>query len=87
MSFFVKKPIVIEARQVVLGFHDEIADWCGGKVCGTKLPIKDRVIKFHNKSTDSEDEAVLGDYIVRGVFGEFYPVRKDIFEATYEITQ
>ena len=25
-----------------------------------------------------------GDYIVRGVAGEFYPVKKEIFERTYE---
>lgn len=25
-----------------------------------------------------------GDYVVRGVAGEFYPVRPDIFEQTYE---
>lgn len=28
--------------------------------------------------------ASLGDWVVRGVKGEFYPVRPDIFEATYE---
>lgn len=28
--------------------------------------------------------ARLGDWIVRGVQGEFYPVRADIFEATYD---
>ena len=27
----------------------------------------------------------LGDYIVKGVNGEFYPVKPDIFERTYDI--
>jgi len=29
-------------------------------------------------------KANYGDYIIKGVKGEFYPVRKDIFEQTYE---
>ena len=29
--------------------------------------------------------ASLGDYIVKGVNGEFYPVKPDIFERTYDI--
>lgn len=29
--------------------------------------------------------ASLGDYIVKGVDGEFYPVKPDIFEQTYEV--
>ncbi|MCR4300859.1 MAG: hypothetical protein NUV51_04550 [Sulfuricaulis sp.] len=28
--------------------------------------------------------AALGDWIIRGVKGEFYPCKPDIFEATYE---
>ena len=28
--------------------------------------------------------AQLGDYIIRGVNGEFYPCKPDIFEKTYE---
>lgn len=28
--------------------------------------------------------ATVGDYIIRGVAGEFYPCKPDIFEATYE---
>ena len=28
--------------------------------------------------------ASIGDWIIRGVAGEFYPCRGDIFEATYE---
>lgn len=28
--------------------------------------------------------AQLGDYIIRGINGEFYPCKPDIFEKTYE---
>ena len=28
--------------------------------------------------------AQIGDYIIKGIKGEFYPCKPDIFEATYE---
>jgi len=33
---------------------------------------------------EGDMKANAGDYIVRGVEGEFYPCRQDIFEKTYE---
>ena len=32
-------------------------------------------------------EAGMGDYIIKGVNGEFYPCKPDIFEKTYEIVE
>ena len=37
------------------------------------------------KSTDGQLIADLGDWIIQGVKGEFYPVKNDIFEMTYEL--
>jgi hypothetical protein len=31
--------------------------------------------------------ASIGDYIIRGVQGEYYPCKPDIFEMTYEIVE
>jgi len=33
---------------------------------------------------EGEMRADLGDWIIKGVKGEFYPCKPDIFEATYE---
>ena len=33
---------------------------------------------------EGDMKAKQGDYIIKGVKGEFYPCRKDIFEQTYE---
>lgn len=33
---------------------------------------------------EGDMQAVTGDYIIRGIKGEFYPCKPDIFEATYE---
>ena len=85
MPFFRKKPVVIEARHFDsedLNIQEWLADWCNGKLCGTKLPAKDRVIKIN--TLEGEIEASYGDWIIKGVKGEFYPCKPDIFEMTYE---
>lgn len=36
------------------------------------------------KTLEGEHIASIGDYIIRGVAGEFYPCKPEIFEKTYE---
>jgi len=36
------------------------------------------------KTLEGEMKASIGDYIIKGVNGEFYPCKPDIFEKTYE---
>ena len=76
-----KKPVVIEALQYgpytaptaeMIGF---LAD--AGAVRVTNLGI---VIP----TLEGEHLASVGDYIIRGVKGEFYPCKPDIFALTYE---
>ena len=31
--------------------------------------------------------ASIGDYIIKGINGEFYPCKPDIFQATYELVE
>ena len=33
---------------------------------------------------EGDHQADLGDFIIKGIKGEFYPCKPDIFEATYE---
>lgn len=87
-----KKPVEIEAMQWD-GAADSatpIIDWALGQ---------DQTIRFWCESADSCKKkshvlqidtlegtmsAMPGDYIIRGVQGEFYPCKPDIFHATYE---
>lgn len=82
---FRKKPVVIEARrfdqQSVEG-GEALADWCRGRLRGTKLMYEDRVIRID--TLEGEIEASFGDWIIKGVKGEFYPCKPDIFDLTYE---
>lgn len=75
---FRKKPVVIEAVQFD-GTLESIA-------C---MPIASVSQDFTSDSCQIETrEGVMtadkGDWIIRGVKGEFYPCKPDIFEATYE---
>ena len=80
MPRFRKKPVEIEARQLTAASREEVADWIeqGGQqavpnAAGLVIP-----------TLEGDHLAGLGDWIIRGVQGEFYPCRSDIFEATYE---
>jgi len=82
---FRKKPVVIEARRFEASeIHEqfEVADWCNGKLRGTMLSADLRVIQIY--TLEGEMDAYVGDWIIKGVKGEFYPCKPDIFEMTYE---
>lgn len=82
-----KKPVVIEAMQVtdhaiaVRGVMDWIVEG-GGTVLEPMLPSPERV--FAIETLEGDMAAGLGDWIIKGVQGEFYPCKPDIFDATYE---
>lgn len=83
MAYYRKKPVVVEA--IVLGFNhghtlEEIADWCGGRAEGGDVNTMRIVIP----TLEGDMAATYGDYIIKGVKGEFYPCKPDIFKATYE---
>jgi hypothetical protein len=82
MPFFRKKPVVIEARRLGEDFQHEVADWCHGKLLGVLLPPGSRAILI--STLEGEMRAEIGDYIIKGIQGEFYPCKPDIFQATYE---
>lgn len=77
---YVKKPVVISALQWT---GDNILEMCNftGKE-GDKLLKND---ELYIDTLEGTMHASVGDYIVCGVDGEFYPCKPDIFEKTYEI--
>lgn len=86
---YVKKPVEIEALQI-RGNVSEIKEFIGNNgdayiadaayQVGAHPPVT--VVIIHTLEGDMS--AKDGDYIIKGVKGEFYPCRKDIFEETYE---
>ncbi|WP_195984087.1 hypothetical protein [Clostridium sp. D33t1_170424_F3] len=80
-----KKPVVIEAIVFTRNNFDEVYQFTNGTV--HSLTIERRP---NGKCTcmlptlEGKHIASEGDYIIRGVKGELYPCKPDIFEKTYE---
>lgn len=87
-----KKPVVIEAVQWTGQNHREMYDFLEGKpdsyieAFGKNFYINHDKVKggLIIKTLEGEHIASIGDYIIKGVNGEFYPCKPDIFEKTYE---
>ena len=84
MAKYRKKPVVIDAIQFKINF-DEIFKWVAQWHDEDDGP---GMWESHDSliidTLEGEMEARNGDWIIRGVKGEFYPCKPDIFEATYE---
>jgi hypothetical protein len=90
---FRKKPVVIEAVQVSdenLGELLGLMDTNPALTVLCKTDGEGRVTNhLHSVKVETLEgtmTASLGDWLIKGVRGEFYPCKPDIFEATYEIT-
>lgn len=83
-----KKPIVIEAVKWNGNNVDEIADFIGLNSCITcGDPENEDESYFIISTLEGEMKAAINDYVIKGIKGEFYPCKPDIFEATYELVQ
>ena len=80
-----KKPVVIEAEQFtgdnnpfgVIEFHQ-----CTYRMC--PLCQGDDELHAYIKTLEGGHIATEGDFIIKGINGEFYPCKPDIFEKTYD---
>jgi len=79
-----KKPVVIEAMQLEddLRNHTDVARWVNSNGGQADVPFAAPVLIIH--TLEGEMKAQIGDWIIKGVAGEFYPCKPDIFAATYE---
>lgn len=85
MGLYRKKPVVIEAIQFTRNNFQEIRDFTGYNA--NTLTIERRIDGIASciiPTLEGQHIATEGDYIIKGVNGEFYPCKPDIFEKTYE---
>lgn len=86
MPKFRKKPVVIEAIQLTAETVQECYDFVGAngnfQECGMGIDPADGQFKI--RTLEGVLTVSIGDWIIKGVKGEFYPCKPDIFEATYE---
>lgn len=74
-----KRPVVIEAIQYTGQNLAEIMKWCPDLQLGRVSP--------YIKTLEGDMSVGTGDWIVKGVKNEFYPVKLDVFEVTYELAE
>ena len=95
-----KKPVVVEAMRFVRHGsgtnHKSIQEWAGdaieynpvvlesGSIDGNADDLVDLGPQITIKSREGEIVAKPGDWIIKGVEGEFYPCGASIFDATYD---
>lgn len=87
-----KKPVVVEAKQLTPETAEHIGTWCGAMLCeygsyssylwGWALAPRERTLRI--PTLEGDMSANIGDWIIQGIAGEFYPCKPDIFELTYE---
>ena len=82
-----KKPVVIEAVRLSRKFFEEVLgfiqlDCLGESNSGEFL---EDACYIEIKTLEGTMTASEGDWIIKGVNGEFYPCKPDIFEKTYEL--
>ena len=84
-----KKPVVVEAikwkgdnlAEIIrfTGLHESAMKWTWEQY--ESVVAREGLKIFTLEGTMNAD---IGDFIIKGVKGEFYPCKPDIFEATYE---
>lgn len=96
MAKYKKKPVVIEAIQLGWDTWSEVCEFVdkesfGGGVyldstTGVEMPDggTSNLMGLKIKTLEGTMLARRGDFIIKGINGEFYPCKPDIFEATYE---
>ena len=81
-----KKPVVVEAVQFTnQAVGEEIANWCGGRLI-RHVPIPGApYYEILIPTLEGNMIASMNDWIIRGIKGEFYPCKPDIFLQSYDI--
>ena len=82
MKKYRKKPVVIEAMQLTRENYAAVDCWItrsGGRECEL---LENKSLVIHTLEGDMV--ANKGDWVIKGIKGEFYPCKPDIFEMTYE---
>lgn len=86
MSQYRKKPVVVEAYQFDNRITNPRPYWLTKAVEDGKVWYQGGKQPYLTIDTlEGEMRAIEGDWIIKGIAGELYPCRPDIFAATYEL--
>ena len=85
MQKFVKKPVVIEAIQYNGINITEIESFVGAKLPTVWLSVEDTQLVI--PTLEGDMKVSKGDYVIKGIKGEFYPCKPDVFKSTYNVVE
>ena len=89
MALFRKKPVVIEAIRYTGnpgGDYFALKDF-GAPVKALQASLDLKIETLEDGNGQVDHIATFGDWIIKGVNGEFYPCKPDIFDKTYEAVE
>lgn len=92
MAKYKKRPVVIEAKQWDGGNATEIMLFVGKKLSVSTPPhgmeldldIPKEGYSIVIPTLEGDMRAIRGDYIIKGIVGEFYPCKEAVFIDSYE---
>jgi len=93
MTKFRKKPVVIDAMLLTEKTIRDVYSFIFNEPDLSSIQASDQWEEYERivlrnglkiKTLEGEMTASMGDYVIKGVNGEFYPCKPDIFEKTYE---
>lgn len=76
-----KRPVEVEAVQWTGENLGELIDFCNERL--SYVELKGHICLYIN-TLEGSHVVLPNDYIIKGIKGEFYPCKPDIFEMTYE---
>ena len=85
MQKFVKKPVVVEAIQYNGINITEVESFVGAKLPTVLLSVEDTQLII--PTLEGDMKASKGDYVIKGIKGEFYPCKSDVFKSTYNVVE
>lgn len=81
-----KKPVVVEAIQFTQNNFPQIKEFTNGLAYNfCIMDSRNMIATCIIPTLEGDHTATEGDYIIKGIKGEFYPCKPDIFEQTYEM--
>lgn len=81
-------PVVVQAVQLTTGNRVVVADWVNKSSAAAGMEVAFLLTDYPGiviHTLEGEMRAAVGDWVVRGVHGEFYPIKPDIFAVSYEL--
>lgn len=89
MAKVMKKPVVVEAYKfdppsLILGVNDFVKFIAPAKYY-IVYDANHNIIGLDIHTLEGVMRADVGDWIIRGVKGEYYPCKADVFTATYDV--